>query len=197
VLALSVVLVNGYGPGHAPSLLDYGVFCGAGALLFAVAGLAAIFFEPLQGIIILAVDGIASFFLLAGAAVGYLNFINALNVSCADDSSLRHLSRKSRRVTALLMTTWIRLAKSLWSVHTSRHTGRRTRQRLPIRLDVKRSRQTLRLFGFSSSASLEQSSFLSSADPTRGEEPLSNDLRHELESVVWENDWAILSDVPG
>jgi len=62
-------MINGYGPGHAPSLLDYGAFCGAGGLIFAVAGIGAIFFEPLQGIIILILDGIASFFLLAGAAV--------------------------------------------------------------------------------------------------------------------------------
>ncbi|KUJ11706.1 uncharacterized protein LY89DRAFT_674271 [Mollisia scopiformis] len=68
VLALSVVLVHGYGPGHAPSLLDYGVFCGAGALIFAAVGVLALFLEPLQGIIMLALDGVASFFLLAGAA---------------------------------------------------------------------------------------------------------------------------------
>jgi hypothetical protein len=66
-------LSNGYGPGHAPSLLDYGAFCGAAALVFAVVGLGAIFFESLQGIIVLALDGIASFFLLAGAAVSYPN----------------------------------------------------------------------------------------------------------------------------
>lgn len=69
VLALSVVLVNGYGPGHAPSLLDYGVFCGAGALVIAAIGVIACFLEALQGIVILAIDGLASFFLLAGAAV--------------------------------------------------------------------------------------------------------------------------------
>lgn len=69
VLALSVILINGYGPGHAPSLLDYGAFCGGAGLLIAIGGLAAIFFEPLQGMIILGLDGIASFFLLAGAAV--------------------------------------------------------------------------------------------------------------------------------
>jgi len=68
VLALSVVLVNGYGPGHAPSLLDYGVFCGAGALVIAAIGVIACFLEALQGIVILAIDGLASFFLLAGAA---------------------------------------------------------------------------------------------------------------------------------
>jgi hypothetical protein len=50
-------------------LLDYGAFCGGAGLLIAVAGLGAIFFEPLQGIITLALDGIASFFLLAGAGV--------------------------------------------------------------------------------------------------------------------------------
>jgi hypothetical protein len=160
VLALSVVLVNGHGPGHAPSLLDYGVFCGAGALLFAVVGLAAIFFEPLQGIIILAVDGIASFFLLAGAAVSCSVVIKAANVNSANDSSLRHLRRKSRLVTALLITTSYRLQMSLWSVKTRRQSGMVTRQRQRplIHLDAERSRQTRRSFGFSSSALLGQSS---------------------------------------
>jgi hypothetical protein len=50
-------------------LLDYGAFCGGAALLFSVAGLATIFVDSLQGIIVLALDGIATFFLLAGAAV--------------------------------------------------------------------------------------------------------------------------------
>jgi len=86
VLALSTVLVNGYGPGHAPSLLEYGVFCGAGAFLFAAVGLAAIFFEPLQGIIVLGVDGVASFFLLAGAAAF------AAEVKTGDCTSQEYLS---------------------------------------------------------------------------------------------------------
>jgi hypothetical protein len=82
VLALSVVLINGFGPGHAPSLLDYGAFCGGAGLLIAVAGLGAIFFEPLQGIIILAVDGIAAFFLLAGAGV---------SIPCSNSITVRNL----------------------------------------------------------------------------------------------------------
>lgn len=64
-----MVLVHGYGPGSAPSLLDYGVFCGAGALIVAAIGVVACFLEVLQGIIMLAIDGLASFFLIAGAAV--------------------------------------------------------------------------------------------------------------------------------
>lgn len=71
VLALSVVLINGYGPGHGPSLFDYGAFCGGAGILFAAIGLLACFVESLQGIIILALDGLATVFLLAGGIVRY------------------------------------------------------------------------------------------------------------------------------
>jgi hypothetical protein len=50
-------------------VLDYGVFCGAGALIIAAIGVLATFLEVLQGIFMLAADGLASFFLIAGAAV--------------------------------------------------------------------------------------------------------------------------------
>jgi hypothetical protein len=69
VLALSVVLINQYGPGHAPSLLDYGAFCGGAALVIAIVGIVACFIESLQGIIMLVLDGLATFFLLAGGIV--------------------------------------------------------------------------------------------------------------------------------
>ncbi|KAL2068161.1 hypothetical protein VTL71DRAFT_16259 [Oculimacula yallundae] len=68
VLALAVVLINGFGPGHAPALLGYGAFCGGAALIIAAIGLTAVFIDKLQGVIMLALDGLASFFLLAGAA---------------------------------------------------------------------------------------------------------------------------------
>ncbi|KAH6715494.1 marvel domain-containing protein [Leptodontidium sp. 2 PMI_412] len=68
VLALAVVLINGYGPGHGPALLGYGAFCGGAALVIAAVGTLAVFFDRLQGVIMLALDGLASFFLLAGAA---------------------------------------------------------------------------------------------------------------------------------
>jgi len=50
-------------------LLDYGAFCGGAAIVIAAVGLVATFIDSLQGIIMLALDGLASFFLLAGAAV--------------------------------------------------------------------------------------------------------------------------------
>lgn len=71
VLALSVVLINQYGPGHSPSILDYGAFCGGAALLVAAVGVLACFVESLQGFITLALDGLAALFLLAGGIVSY------------------------------------------------------------------------------------------------------------------------------
>lgn len=69
VLALSVVLVKQYGPGHAPSLFDYGAFCGAASLAIAGVGIVACFYESLQGVIMLALDGLTVLFLLAGGIV--------------------------------------------------------------------------------------------------------------------------------
>lgn len=79
VLALSVVLIKGMGPvfagesvQKAPSLIDYGAFCGGAGIVIAVVGIAAAFFEPLQGIVTMALDGLATFFLLAGGIVSHL-----------------------------------------------------------------------------------------------------------------------------
>ncbi|KAI9646718.1 hypothetical protein NHQ30_004715 [Ciborinia camelliae] len=81
VLALSVILTKGYGPGTSWSLISYGSFCGGAALIFAAIGVAACFVEALQGIIMLALDGIASFFLLAGG-IAYAATIKV--GSCSD-----------------------------------------------------------------------------------------------------------------
>ena len=51
------------------SLISYGAFCGGAGLILGVIGLAAMFFDGLKGIIVLGLDGIASFFLLAGGLV--------------------------------------------------------------------------------------------------------------------------------
>jgi len=90
VIALSAVLINGYGPGHNPSIIDYGAFCGGAGLIIAVVGIAAIFFDALQGIIVLALDAFAAFFLLAGG----LAFAVTIKVgSCADQSDDGYLAR--------------------------------------------------------------------------------------------------------
>jgi hypothetical protein len=68
-LILSVVLVKGYGPGHAPTILDYGATCGGAAIIVAAVGVISLFIDRLQGIIMLGLDAFATFFLLAGAAV--------------------------------------------------------------------------------------------------------------------------------
>jgi hypothetical protein len=76
VLALSVVLIKDFGPvlegakaQKVPSLIDYGAFCGGAALVIAVVGVVAAFFEKLQGLIMMVLDGLAAFFLLAGGIV--------------------------------------------------------------------------------------------------------------------------------
>lgn len=69
ITGLSASLISGFGPGSPPSLIDYGAFCGGAGLVFAAIGLVAIFFEPLQGIVILVLDLVAAFFLLAGGGV--------------------------------------------------------------------------------------------------------------------------------
>lgn len=75
-LALPIALIKGMGPvlptrhlDKAPSLIDYGAFCGGAGLAISLIGVAAAFFEPLQGLIVMALDGLAAFFLLAGGVV--------------------------------------------------------------------------------------------------------------------------------
>jgi hypothetical protein len=69
-LALAAVIISKYGP-DAPSLISYGAFCGGASILFALIGIAACFFEKLQGIIMLALDALTTLFLLAGGIVSH------------------------------------------------------------------------------------------------------------------------------
>jgi hypothetical protein len=69
VLALSAVLIKDFGPGKGPALIGYGAFCGGAGLVIGAVGVIACFFDKLQGIIMLALDAFASFFLLAGGIV--------------------------------------------------------------------------------------------------------------------------------
>ncbi|PVH78667.1 hypothetical protein DL98DRAFT_573080 [Cadophora sp. DSE1049] len=86
VLALAVVLINGYGPGSGPSLIGYGAFCGGAGIVIAAVGIAACFFDRLQGVIMLALDAFAAFFLLAGG----LAFAIKVKVGdCTSDDYLR------------------------------------------------------------------------------------------------------------
>jgi hypothetical protein len=75
-LALPISLIKGMGPifanrsgDKAPTLIDYGAFCGGAGLVISVIGVAAAFLEPLQGLVIIILDGLASFFLLASGIV--------------------------------------------------------------------------------------------------------------------------------
>jgi len=82
VMALSVVLVDQYGPGHAPSIYAYGTFCGGAALIIGAVGIIACFVEKLQGLVMLGLDAFASFFLLAGGIAMAVTFKAG---SCTDD----------------------------------------------------------------------------------------------------------------
>ncbi|KAG9235510.1 marvel domain-containing protein [Amylocarpus encephaloides] len=104
VLALSVVLIKGWGPetgGHEKpteeALKGYGAFCGGAGILIAVVGVVACFIEKLQGIVILALDAVASFFLLAGgiayaAKVGVGNCGDITKDSTIDSYMGKHLN---------------------------------------------------------------------------------------------------------
>ncbi|KAB8300281.1 hypothetical protein EYC80_000481 [Monilinia laxa] len=83
VLALSVTLIKDYGPGTSWSLISYGAFCGGAAIVIAATGVVACFLEALQGIVMLALDGLASFFLLAGG-IAYAATIKVGSCSSID-----------------------------------------------------------------------------------------------------------------
>jgi len=81
-LALSAVLIAQYGPGgHAPSLYDYGAFCGGAAIVIALVGIAASFNDGLQGAVMLVIDGLAILLLLAGG----IAFAAKLKVGSCND----------------------------------------------------------------------------------------------------------------
>ncbi|KAF4314290.1 hypothetical protein GTA08_BOTSDO00262 [Botryosphaeria dothidea] len=84
VLGLSISLIKGqvFGTVHA---INYAAFTGGWGMLAALIGIAAIFIEPLQGLIMAAVDGLATLFLLAG---GIAIAVKLRNVSCSNDSDL-------------------------------------------------------------------------------------------------------------
>jgi len=69
VIALSVRLVVTYGPGHAPSLLVFGAFCGAFSLGNALYGVGACFVEKLQGIHLIIVDAVTALLITAASIV--------------------------------------------------------------------------------------------------------------------------------
>ncbi|RFU35897.1 hypothetical protein B7463_g465, partial [Scytalidium lignicola] len=91
VLALSIVLIKNYGPGHAPSLFDYGAFCGGAAVLISLIGIVVAFMDSLQGVIQGALDVLAAFFLMAGG-IAFAAIIKA--GSCGDTSPFGYLDKK-------------------------------------------------------------------------------------------------------
>lgn len=69
VLGLSVTLAKGQRYGSVPAATGYAAFTGGAGILAALIGCAALFVDPLRGIISWAIDGLASLALLAGGIV--------------------------------------------------------------------------------------------------------------------------------
>jgi len=73
VLGLSISLIKSQKYGSAPATTGYAAFTGGFGIVAALVGFASVFASALDGLIIWAVDGLASLFFLAGgiaAAVG-------------------------------------------------------------------------------------------------------------------------------
>lgn len=82
VLGLSISLIKGQ-VFDSVAAINYAAFTGGWGMLAALIGIAAIFIEPLQGLIMAAVDGFATLFLLAG---GIAIAVKLRNVSCSSNS---------------------------------------------------------------------------------------------------------------
>lgn len=69
ILGLSINLVKEQYQFTVPSISNFAIACGAvGAITFFV-GIAAVFVQALQGLVMLALDGLSTLFLLAGGIV--------------------------------------------------------------------------------------------------------------------------------
>ncbi|KAF2500994.1 hypothetical protein BU16DRAFT_612980 [Lophium mytilinum] len=83
VLGLSVALIKNQYIGSAPATINYNAFCGGFGLLAAFLGIAAIWVEALGGLVMAAIDGLASLFFLAG---GLAVVITLHGISCTSNS---------------------------------------------------------------------------------------------------------------
>ena len=64
--------------GGSPSTINYAAFTGGFGMIAAAAGVAALFIEPLGGLIMAAIDGLASLFFLSGGIVRLPFVLNIL-----------------------------------------------------------------------------------------------------------------------
>lgn len=69
ILGLCVTLIRGHHWGGLPASLGYGAFVGGVTILAALVGVAAVWLEFLDGIVGLAVDGLAAILNIAGGVV--------------------------------------------------------------------------------------------------------------------------------
>jgi hypothetical protein len=70
ILGITVSLIKGQDyPSAVPSQTSYAAFCGGWGILIALIGVAALFAEALQGIIIAGLDGLTALLMLAGGIV--------------------------------------------------------------------------------------------------------------------------------
>jgi len=70
ILGISVSLIKGQNyPSAVPSQTSYAAFCGGWGIIIALIGIAALFVEALQGIIVAGLDGLTALLTLAGGIV--------------------------------------------------------------------------------------------------------------------------------
>ncbi|KAH7061419.1 marvel domain-containing protein [Macrophomina phaseolina] len=82
VLGLSISLIKTQVYGRVDAI-NYAAFTGGFGMLAALLGIAAVFFTPLSGLIMVGVDALAALFLLAG---GIAIAVKLRDVSCSSDS---------------------------------------------------------------------------------------------------------------
>jgi len=76
VIGLSAQLVKGQVFGDAPVTLRYSIFAGAFGVIAGAISLAAVFFDAIAAIIVLAIDALAIFFYIAGGIVRTLSLLS-------------------------------------------------------------------------------------------------------------------------
>lgn len=77
VLGVSVTVAKHQAIGMPPSETSFGSFCGAFGILISLIGFGALFFDKIPALVLMAADGLATAFYLAGAIVSR-NLLSAI-----------------------------------------------------------------------------------------------------------------------
>ncbi|OCL02915.1 hypothetical protein AOQ84DRAFT_164846 [Glonium stellatum] len=84
VLGLAVTLIKDQVLGGSPAAINYAAFTGGFGIIGAAVGIAALFVGPLGGLVMAAIDGLASLFYLAG---GIAIVVILRGISCSSTSN--------------------------------------------------------------------------------------------------------------